>query len=218
MTAFSVSPAQGFTPATDEGFPQFIQFQADGVNLGGPDADTLDFGPGLTATRGTGENENKITVDADGGSGGNPSLAVSLTGAAAHAMDGAVFSNWTGTALNTSTDASWSQPDQAIKFLSTGLFRVQITGYATRHDGGPWPTLETFVGSAVAEDVLIPRTVYARDDNNTGAGETAMAWSDEFVVNVTVLNTLIKPKVYAESYASSATTVDFKARVVVQKL
>jgi hypothetical protein len=65
MTAFSVSPA-GNTPfpaQTDEGFPQFIQFQSNGTDLGGPDADTLDFGPGLTATRGVGENANIVSVE-----------------------------------------------------------------------------------------------------------------------------------------------------------
>jgi hypothetical protein len=66
MTAFSVSPVGTFPPAEDDGFPQFIQWQALGVDLGGPDADTVDFESGLTATRGTGENANVITVDASG--------------------------------------------------------------------------------------------------------------------------------------------------------
>lgn len=71
--SFSVTPAQGFAPPTDEGFPQFIQWQDEGTNLGGPDADTVNFtGTGVTVTRGTGENENKITVDID--NGGAPAL------------------------------------------------------------------------------------------------------------------------------------------------
>jgi len=63
MTAFSVSPVQGFAQQTGDGAPSFIQFQDDGVNLGGPDADTLNFGAGLTATRGVGEFENVVQVD-----------------------------------------------------------------------------------------------------------------------------------------------------------
>lgn len=59
---FSVTPTQGFVPPEDEGFPNFIQFQQDGVDLGGPDADTVNFINGLSATRGTGENENVVTV------------------------------------------------------------------------------------------------------------------------------------------------------------
>ena len=68
MTAFSVTPAGPFPPPTGnaDGFQQFIQWQADGVDLGGPDADTVDIGAGLTATRGTGENANVVTITGDG--------------------------------------------------------------------------------------------------------------------------------------------------------
>lgn len=65
MTGFSITPVGPFPEQTDEGFPQFIQFQADGTDLGGPDADTLNFGPTITATRGVGENENVVTIDVD---------------------------------------------------------------------------------------------------------------------------------------------------------
>jgi hypothetical protein len=42
--------------------PQFIQFQFNGVNLGGPDADTVNFvGASFTVTRG-GVDGNTITV------------------------------------------------------------------------------------------------------------------------------------------------------------
>lgn len=69
MPSFSVTPVGPFNPATDEGFPQFIQFQDEGADLGGPDADTVNFtGSSVNVTRGTGENENVITV----GIGGSP--------------------------------------------------------------------------------------------------------------------------------------------------
>lgn len=76
MPAFSISPAQGFARPDDEGFPNYIQFQAAGSNLGLPNADTLNFGSGLTATRGTGENANVVTVTAEGGGGGAQSSAI----------------------------------------------------------------------------------------------------------------------------------------------
>lgn len=61
---FSITPVGPFPPSNDEGFPQFIQFQEEGENLGGPDADTVNFvGEGVTATRGTGEDANIITVE-----------------------------------------------------------------------------------------------------------------------------------------------------------
>jgi hypothetical protein len=64
MPTFSIAPVGPFPPATDEGFPQFIQFQGDGVNLGGPDADTVNFTDGISATRGVGENANVVTATA----------------------------------------------------------------------------------------------------------------------------------------------------------
>ena len=66
MPAFSVSPITDIPAPQAEAFPDFIQFQADGENLGTADADTLNFATGLTATRGTGENVNRVTVAADG--------------------------------------------------------------------------------------------------------------------------------------------------------
>lgn len=67
MPAFSVSVAAPFTPATATDAPVFIQFQDQGTDLGGPDADVLNFGTGLLATRGVGEQENVVTVTAEGG-------------------------------------------------------------------------------------------------------------------------------------------------------
>jgi ADP-ribosylglycohydrolase len=62
---FSISPIGGaFPPVTTEDFPNFIQFQFNGVNLGGPDADTVNFvGAGIIAVRGgSGVDPNTITV------------------------------------------------------------------------------------------------------------------------------------------------------------
>lgn len=59
---FTITPVNQ-APAEDDGFPNFIQFQFNGVNLGGPDADTVNFvGSGFTVARGTGDDENTITV------------------------------------------------------------------------------------------------------------------------------------------------------------
>jgi hypothetical protein len=64
---FGMTPATNWPVPTPDDFPEFIQFQADGTNLGGPDADTVNFSTGLTATRGEGESANVVTVIADGG-------------------------------------------------------------------------------------------------------------------------------------------------------
>jgi hypothetical protein len=64
MTAFSVAPVGGF-PSTDPGdFPDFMQLQNQGVNLGDRAADTIDFATGLRATRGVGASENVVQVTA----------------------------------------------------------------------------------------------------------------------------------------------------------
>lgn len=64
--AFGMVPSGWPAPAAED-FPNFIQFQFNGVNLGGPDADTVNFvsagsGEGFSVTRGEGESANVITV------------------------------------------------------------------------------------------------------------------------------------------------------------
>lgn len=60
--AFSIAPVTGFPPPTAESFPQYIQFQNQGTDLGAPDATTLNFAGKALATRGVGENEGTVTV------------------------------------------------------------------------------------------------------------------------------------------------------------
>jgi hypothetical protein len=63
--AYGVTPGlAGFPPVGSNDFPNFIQFQWNGVNLGGPDADTINFvGDGFTVVRGgSGVDDNTITV------------------------------------------------------------------------------------------------------------------------------------------------------------
>lgn len=63
-TGFGIQAAeQGHVPVAPGQMPQYIQWRYNGVDLGGPDADTVDFvGAGLLVTRGTGADANKITV------------------------------------------------------------------------------------------------------------------------------------------------------------
>lgn len=211
---FAITPTTGFNPPTDAEFPDYMQFQADGVDLGDRAADTLNFATGLTATRGTGEAANVVTVVGAGGSA--PSLIVQLFANNPGVMDGSLFSDWTGNPMTTSADAEWSEPDKAIKFLATGLYRVQIT--AQTNTGASWPVDQTWVGSDFGDDVSIERTVYARHDGEFVSTENTVGWSDEFVVNVTAVDQLVPPKVYGRSYSNGSTQMNFKARVTVQRL
>ncbi len=62
MATFSITPVTDFPAPDADAFPNYIQFQADGVNLGLADVDTVNFTGGLRATRGTGENSAAVTV------------------------------------------------------------------------------------------------------------------------------------------------------------
>jgi hypothetical protein len=67
MPTFSINPTSGFPPAASSNFPNYLQWQQNGVNLGAPTVDTVDLVNGITATRGTGENANVLTVSANQG-------------------------------------------------------------------------------------------------------------------------------------------------------
>lgn len=65
---YGVAPGlAGFPPVGSNDFPTFLQIQWNGVNLGGPDADTINFvGAGFTIVRGgSGVDDNTITITLD---------------------------------------------------------------------------------------------------------------------------------------------------------
>lgn len=65
MSGFAVTPVAAFATQDDQGFPDFLQWQNQGADLGSSDADTVNVAEGLIATRGTGEDANVITLTAD---------------------------------------------------------------------------------------------------------------------------------------------------------
>lgn len=59
----SFGSAQGHVPAAPLAMPQYIQFRLNGVDIGGPDITVVDFvGASFVVTRGTGANEDTLTV------------------------------------------------------------------------------------------------------------------------------------------------------------
>ncbi len=74
MPSFTITPVSTAS-AVDDGFQNFIQFQQDGTNLGLPDVDTVNLTDGITATRGTGESANVLTLTADSAPSGSISVA-----------------------------------------------------------------------------------------------------------------------------------------------
>lgn len=64
MPAFGLTPLGTFPPPTPADFPVGIQWQDDGANLGDRTVDTVNLRHGLTASRGTAETANVLTIDA----------------------------------------------------------------------------------------------------------------------------------------------------------
>lgn len=65
--AFGMTPNAAFPPPASEDFPQGLQFQLDGVNLGGADVTTFNVVAGTSGqpfsfTRGEGENAGVVTL------------------------------------------------------------------------------------------------------------------------------------------------------------
>lgn len=61
---WAITPVQ-FTPPESDAFPDFLQWQYRGEDLGGTDASTVNATDGIKATRGVGEDANVITLTAE---------------------------------------------------------------------------------------------------------------------------------------------------------
>lgn len=122
MPAFSIAPAQGFARPPGQGFPNYMQIQNQGVNLGLPNVDTLNFGSGLTATRGTGENANTVTVT---GEGGGPQTL--LVNAEIEGFAGSGVSYSMQTVLVESADTEWDPTIHQINFITSGFYRIIVS-------------------------------------------------------------------------------------------
>ena len=233
--AFGLTPAgSGFPPQAPDSFPNYIQFQSNGVDLGAPNVDTVDFADGLVATRGTGENANKVTVIAGtnpsggGGTAAAPELVVSLAGAAAGAFDGVSFSNWTGTTLHSSSDATWNETTNAVDVQQTGLYEVVIEARVTPVSG-TWPAAVgglTYYGSGATPSAgsvagSLSSSRYGMTVPATASWQAIglyAQFSDTYLVNVPALPAAITPTLYANAYAAETDAADFAAVVVVRRV
>ena len=63
MPGFSVTPVGPFPPVNSEDFPDFLQWQWEGVDVGGTTVDTVNVTGAVTASVGAGENENVLTLE-----------------------------------------------------------------------------------------------------------------------------------------------------------
>lgn len=224
--SFSMTPVTGFPPVTPDEFPNFIQFQGEGTNLGGADADTVNFtGSGVTATRGEGENAGTVTVEIEGGGSGgaNPTLIVGLEGLTTGNWENSPdFSDWFGDVKKTSTEAVWSDATQDITVSTTGVYQVTIAGRVTAVSPNTWPLEdETLFGSVIDTAIFPERSKYGRTLPGEFLGYSnanSMTWSDSFFVEITDVEQTIVPKLYANKYNDRTDTVSFYALVTVTRL
>ncbi len=61
MPAFSITPVAAFPPSSDDGFPRFLQFQNEGVNVGTTVVQTVDFTGDAALTLSS--DGSKVTVE-----------------------------------------------------------------------------------------------------------------------------------------------------------
>lgn len=132
--SFGITPASGFPPQASDEFPNYLQWRQDGVNLGAPNIDTVDLVGDVSATRGTGENANVLTIAvASNPSGGGVSTAtpfVAFKLAASGSGNG--ISSWTTTSLvDDATVGSWNDTTDEFTFAAAGVYEVRVGGRLT---------------------------------------------------------------------------------------
>jgi hypothetical protein len=127
VATFSITPNSGYPLPPSDSFPQFIQFQSAGVDLGDPDVDTVNFAAG-NATRGTGENAGVVTVTSTGGSGGFTPFVVQLSYAYTGGQGQFVTVNFSAsTVLQTSAEITWDGSGYIATFVNAGVYRLRFS-------------------------------------------------------------------------------------------
>jgi len=209
MSAFSISPLTNVPPPQADEFPNFIQWQEDGVNLGGPDADTINCSSGITATRGVGENSNVVTLTAAGGA----TIGVSRMIAPADPpsedrmlFDGTSFlDQWTDVALVVSADWEWQSIEQLLHIITAGVYRVTLVcSLDTDNYGAEWPDGNSTYGSTVIGAFTTNTSAQART-HTTGDLEdqrNVMAWTDQHIIEASADSTY-QVGVYAKASDTS---------------
>lgn len=233
--SFGITPVSGFPPPEAQEFPNYIQFRSEGVDLGGPDADVVNFvGAGVTATRGEGENANVVTVEIDASAspdtgGGSsivvdetPTLVLSLSGNDSGPFDNSDFSNWAGEELKASDEAHWDSDVGAISFDAIGFYRVSVNGRIDS-DSGSWPTdttSTTVYGSVLQDSVAITRSVHSRYANGDHFDNSPgfVRFTDEYIIEITEVGQTDVPKLYADRYSDESSSASFEALVTVKRI
>lgn len=220
---FGMTPATGWPVPTPDDFPTFIQFQEDGVNLGGPDADTVNFSTGLVATRGEGENASIITVTADS-SGGVETAIFSIAGATTGTFNSAKFSDWSpATTVLANAIATWDDAGKALNIAAAGCYAVKVECKVSSTVGGgssSFPRDDILYGAEVDHSVVNSATQLGFNSSALGLdARTYIQWVEDFTVQTTDADTSVQPRIYCKCYNSNdGKDSTFSAIVTVTKL
>ena len=144
MPNFSISPVGPFPDPSSSQFPDYIQFQQDGTNLGDATVDTINFTDNITATRGVGENANVLTVSATGGGAAAiPWVGSFVDDTGTFLFDGVEHSAWTVTqasGLAASTD--FNLTGNTLTVTQNGVYEVSVIA-SFLPQAGLWPSSPT---------------------------------------------------------------------------
>jgi hypothetical protein len=227
--AFELTPAASVPSKSRDGFPDYLQLQSNGTNLGGRDVDTINFGTGVTATRGTGATANVATVTAVASPGGGAQkLYLYLDGPPGDDPDVKfnrdIFTDWVAELLVSSEQAEWNPTTKSIDILVPGYyeFRVRARIEADPQVTGDWPSGMSVFGIAVdAEDWSTQTTLHWRDKSGQlpgSGGNEISEWTDIIAVPIGIAGP-VKLGLFAEAYDSlRETPAHFSCEVIIERV
>lgn len=211
MSAFGITPVTNMPAQTAGEFPQYLQFQADGENLGGRDADTLNFGSGLTATRGVGVNANKVTLTAAGGGSASELLVSGIS--TNSTFDGSVPTEYFGSqVLNPSADVSWDETTATLTFARAGLYAITVMVRILVGGEDVFPTGFVWYGVGLVNGTGPNPTKHpAFSDGSEDNGDRNEQCFTDTVYYNTVDGMSTDLRIYAESADHASVSANFEA-------
>ncbi len=222
MPAFSITATGGFPPPTADEFPEYLQWQTEGTDLGLPDVDTVNItGDGVTTTRGSGANANTVTIDIPGGGGGGGAidmLSLRLDEDTDVTMNGTPMVGWTGSEIFTATNSSWDEATSEVVLITPGTYRITATFYLSINDSR-FEVNPVLYGSTVSGALFPYNTSHFVTITNQVDPPAfgTVVWTDIFFYRTyDEANTRISIGVYANTYNGGSQTAFTSGRLSVE--
>lgn len=220
MPAFAITALGGFPPPTSEEFPQFIQWQNQGTNLGLPDVDTVNVSTGMTATRGTGENANTVTLTASGGGGSAQVLLQMMTAPSLTPMNGTVADTWN---VNynyvESTDATWNAGTSVLTLVEPGTYEIKVSVRMVYDTNSVWDSDWVVYGTGNDISAFQSAHYLTRGTSGTPPLFDTASWTDIFWYQTDSIGGAETPiYAYANTYNGGGQEVQFTVVLSVTKI